>query len=194
MFLSGGLDSERSGSADDENPARTDRDFFRRLRRAAVTVNCRFARTVAAHIQVETSRGDRRRGRIFLAHSRKLIWHEDEPIAWPSSVSLYFVAKLARESVVVVLTGEGSDETLAGYTRYAFTLKNAALDRVYRGVVPSAVRRGLRNVVATSSLLGATLRRKLEHTFSGTGRRRRGTRSISTISFPRLARTNRPAC
>ena len=25
----------------------------------------------------------------------KLIWHEDEPIAWPSSVSLYFVSKLA---------------------------------------------------------------------------------------------------
>ena len=61
-----------------------------------------------------------------------LIWHEDEPIVWPSSVSLYFVARLARERVTVVLTGEGSDETLAGYTRYAFTLKNAALDRVYR--------------------------------------------------------------
>ena len=94
-----------------------------------------------------------------------LIWHEDEPIVWPSSISLYFVAKLARERVTVVLTGEGSDETLAGYTRYAFTLKNAALDRAYRSVVPAALRRGLRNSVATSSLLGATLRRKLEHTF-----------------------------
>jgi asparagine synthase (glutamine-hydrolysing) len=67
--------------------------------------------------------------------------------------------------VTVVLTGEGADETLAGYTRYAFTLKNAALDRAYRGVVPSFLRRGLRNSVATSSLLGATMRRKLEHTF-----------------------------
>ena len=80
-------------------------------------------------------------------------------------MSLYFVAKLARERVTVVLTGEGSDETLAGYTRYAFTLKNAALDRMYRSVVPGALRGGLRNAVATSSLLGATLRRKLEHTF-----------------------------
>jgi len=96
-----------------------------------------------------------------------LIWHEDEPIVWPSSVSLYFVARLARERVTVVLTGEGSDETLAGYTRYAFTLKNAAWDRAYRGIVPAAVRRGLRNSVASSSLLGATLRRKLEHTFLG---------------------------
>ena len=94
-----------------------------------------------------------------------MIWHEDEPIVWPSSVSLYFVARLARERVTVVLTGEGADETLAGYTRYAFTLKNAAMDRAYRSVVPGFLRRGLRSTVATSSLLGATLRRKLEHTF-----------------------------
>jgi len=96
-----------------------------------------------------------------------LIWHEDEPIVWPSSISLYFVARLARERVTVVLTGEGADETLAGYTRYAFTLKNAALDRVYRSMVPGILRRGLRNTVSNSSLLGATLRRKLEHTFLG---------------------------
>ena len=123
-----------------------------------------FARTVSDHIhsrhhEVLVSEQD------FFAALPHLIWHEDEPIVWPSSVSLYFVARLARERVTVVLTGEGADETLAGYTRYAFTLKNAAMDRAYRSVVPSFVRRGLRNTVATSSLLGATLRRKLEHTF-----------------------------
>jgi asparagine synthase (glutamine-hydrolysing) len=123
-----------------------------------------FARTVSDHIksrhhEVLVSEHD------FFAALPHLIWHEDEPIAWPSSVSLYFVSRLARERVTVVLTGEGADETLAGYTRYAFTLKNAAMDRAYRSVVPNIVRRGLRNSVATSSLLGATLRRKLEHTF-----------------------------
>jgi asparagine synthase (glutamine-hydrolysing) len=101
----------------------------------------------------------------FFAALPHLIWHEDEPIVWPSSVSLYFVSRLARERVTVVLTGEGADETLAGYTRYAFTLKNAAMDRAYRTMVPNILRRGLRNTVANSSLLGATLRRKLEHTF-----------------------------
>ena len=48
----------------------------------------------------------------------RLIWHEDEPITWPSSVSLYFVSKLAAEHVKVVLTGEGSDEMFGGYARY----------------------------------------------------------------------------
>src|ERR1700687_5950009 len=123
-----------------------------------------FARMVSDHIQsrhyeVLVSEQD------FFAALPHLIWHEDEPIVWPSSISLYFVARLARERVTVVVTGEGADETLAGYTRYAFTLKNAAMDRAYRSVVPNIVRRGLRNSVATSSLLGATLRRKLEHTF-----------------------------
>ena len=123
-----------------------------------------FARMVSEHIhsrhhEVLVSEQD------FFASLPHLIWHEDEPIVWPSSVSLYFVARLARERVTVVLTGEGADETLAGYTRYAFTLKNAAMDRAYRSLVPGFLRRGLRNSVATSSLLGATLRRKLEHTF-----------------------------
>jgi asparagine synthase (glutamine-hydrolysing) len=123
-----------------------------------------FARTVSDHIgskhhEVFVSEQD------FFGALPHLIWHEDEPITWPSSISLYFVARLARERVTVVLTGEGADETLAGYTRYAFTLKNAAMDRAYRSVVPGFVRSGLRSSVATSSLLGATLRRKLEHTF-----------------------------
>jgi asparagine synthase (glutamine-hydrolysing) len=123
-----------------------------------------FARAVSKHIQSthhEVLVGEE----DFFGALPHLIWHEDEPIAWPSSVSLYFVARLARERVTVVLTGEGADETLAGYSRYAFTLKNASMDRTYRSAVPSFLRRALRNQVATSSLLSAKLRRKLEHTF-----------------------------
>src|SRR6266478_6068285 len=163
VFLSGGLDSSAVAA------------LMTKIRREPIETfsvgygeqaysELPFARMVSDHIksqhrEVLVSEQD------FFSALPHLIWHEDEPIVWPSSVSLYFVAKLARERVTVVLTGEGSDETLAGYMRYAFTLKNAALDRAYRSVVPSAVRRGLRNAVATSSLLGATARRKLEHTF-----------------------------
>ena len=97
----------------------------------------------------------------------KLIWHEDEPVVWPSSVSLYFVARLARERVTVVLTGEGSDETLGGYTRYAFTLKNQAWDKIYRSLTPSFLRSGVRETIARSPLISGRLRRKLAHTFLG---------------------------
>lgn len=163
VFLSGGVDSSAVAA------------LMTKLRREPVETfsvgyteqsysELPFARTVSDHIhshhhEVLVSESD------FFGALPHLIWHEDEPIVWPSSVSLYFVARLARESVTVVLTGEGADETLAGYTRYAFTLKNAAMDRGYRSVIPSIVRRGLRNSIANSSLLGSTLRRKLEHTF-----------------------------
>jgi asparagine synthase (glutamine-hydrolysing) len=165
MFLSGGLDSSAVAA------------LMTKIRREPIETfsvgyserqysELEYARVVAEHIksqhrEVLVSEQD------FFGALPHLIWHEDEPIVWPSSVSLYFVARLARERVVVVLTGEGSDETLAGYTRYAFTLKNTAMDRAYRSVVPRGLRRTLRNSVATSSLLGATLRRKLEHTFIG---------------------------
>ena len=125
-----------------------------------------YARTVAKHLnsihhEVLVSESD------FFDSLPHLIWHEDEPVVWPSSVSLYFVARLARERVIVVLTGEGSDETLGGYTRYAFTLKNKRWDEVYRSIAPGFVRSGIRNLIAKSPLLGATLRRKIGHTFLG---------------------------
>src|SRR5205085_2036871 len=98
----------------------------------------------------------------------RLIWHEDEPITWPSSVSLYFVSKLAREHVTVVLTGEGSDEMFGGYARYRHYAMNERYLRLY-GVLPSAVRALVRKRVATTPLLSAALRRKLQHTFVGRG-------------------------
>jgi len=124
-----------------------------------------YARQVAQHIgsrhhEVQLSREE------FFDSLPKLIWHEDEPIVWPSSVSLYFVAKLAKERVTVVLTGEGSDETLAGYTRYAWTLMNARMDNVYRAVTPNFLRHWVRRGI-DSGPLGATLHRKLSHTFLG---------------------------
>lgn len=163
VFLSGGLDSSAVAALMTKIRREPIETFSVGYSEQAYS-ELPFARIVADHIksqhrEVLVSEKD------FFESLPHLIWHEDEPIVWPSSVSLYFVAKLARERVTVVLTGEGSDETLAGYTRYAFTLQNAALDRMYRSVVPGSMRRGLRNAVATSSLLGATLRRKLEHTF-----------------------------
>lgn len=46
------------------------------------------------------------------------IWHQDEPMTDPATIALYYVSKLASETVTVVLTGEGSDELFAGYERY----------------------------------------------------------------------------
>ncbi|HEY1341697.1 MAG TPA: asparagine synthase (glutamine-hydrolyzing) [Bryobacteraceae bacterium] len=97
-----------------------------------------------------------------------LVWHEDEPITWPSSVSLYFVSRLASEQVKVVLTGEGSDEMFAGYSRYRFYEINQAGLRYYK-LLPGALRRALRSGVEDSRLLSGAIRRKLQHSFVGRG-------------------------
>jgi len=68
------------------------------------------------------------------------VWHEDEPIAHPSSVALNFVSRLAAERVKVVLTGEGSDETLAGYGRYRKTILNMRLGGAYQAATPAPIR------------------------------------------------------
>ena len=93
-----------------------------------------------------------------------LIYHEDEPISWPSSVSLYFVSRLAAEHVKVVLTGEGSDELFAGYERYRWNQLNLRAASLY-GFVPASLRSALRDFLSSSPLLRADLRRRLSHTF-----------------------------
>ena len=48
-------------------------------------------------------------------------YHMDMPQSNPSCVPLWFLAKLAREQVTVVLSGEGADEIFAGYEWYDVT-------------------------------------------------------------------------
>jgi asparagine synthase (glutamine-hydrolysing) len=76
----------------------------------------------------------------FFGALPRLIWHEDEPIAHPSSVPLHFVSALARRHVKVVLTGEGSDELLAGYGKYPRALLNWNAAGLYERWIPPAVR------------------------------------------------------
>lgn len=65
----------------------------------------------------------------------KLVWHYSEPFADASAVPSYYVSKMAREHVTVALTGDGGDESFAGYDRY----KAARLARYYCAL-PSALR------------------------------------------------------
>ncbi|MHB8544927.1 MAG: asparagine synthase (glutamine-hydrolyzing), partial [Leptospirales bacterium] len=47
-----------------------------------------------------------------------LVRYRDAPVSEPSDIPIYLLAKEARRSVKMVLTGEGSDEFLGGYPKH----------------------------------------------------------------------------
>ncbi len=164
VFLSGGLDSSAVAALASKSRQEPVQTFSVGYAEQAYS-ELPYAKIVSDHIgsrhqEILVTR------RQFFDTLPDVIWHEDEPVCWPSSIALYHLAKLSRDYVTVVLTGEGSDETLAGYTRYPWTVWNARMDAVYRSIIPSGMRALVRDQIQ-SEKLGATLRRKLEHTCLG---------------------------
>jgi asparagine synthase (glutamine-hydrolysing) len=115
IFLSGGLDSSAVAAA--VNQVHTGRldTFSVSFRSGGEFSELPYARQVAGllgtnHHEIEIDREE------FAAFLPEFVWYSDEPLADPASIPLYYVSRLARERVKVVLSGEGSDEVLAGYT------------------------------------------------------------------------------
>lgn len=162
VFLSGGLDS--SSIAAEMARARKDRIQTFSVGYAENRYSeLPYAQAMAKHIgsehhEVIIGPDD------FLSSLPKLIWHEDEPIVWPSSVALYYVSRCASEKVKVVLTGEGGDEILAGYLKYRLTMWNLRGGPIYRRLVPQTIQQLIRKSL-TLKLLPDTLLRKLRHSF-----------------------------
>ncbi len=166
VFLSGGVDSSAIAAMTKRlggGPVKTFSVGYAEERYSELGRAAQAASAIGTdHYETRLSRED------FFEALPRLIWHEDEPIAWPSSVSLYFVSKLAAKHVKVVLTGEGSDELFGGYERYRWHLFNSRAASRYNRA-PAALRRSVQRALETSSLLSADVRRKLRHTFVGRG-------------------------
>lgn len=73
----------------------------------------------------------------------RIMWYLDDPVADPSLVPLYFVAREARKHVKVVLSGEGADELFGGYTIYKEPLSLAPFEKL-----PSPLLKGLNHLGA----------------------------------------------
>ena len=130
VFLSGGIDSSAIAAMTARMIDRPVQTFSVAFKERAFN-EIAYARQVAQAIGADSHEiviDDR----DFFGALPTLLWHEDEPIAHPSSVPLYFVSKLAREHVTVVLTGEGSDELLAGYGKYPRMVWNWRAGTIYQ--------------------------------------------------------------
>jgi asparagine synthase (glutamine-hydrolysing) len=139
VFLSGGVDSSAVVALMHEMGIRDIRTFTVAYDFGPAYDETRWSRMVARkfntiHREIFVS------PEAFQELIPHLVWHMDEPVTESAAISLYFVSKLAREDVVVVLSGEGSDEVFGGYPIYKYM---ALLERYRR--LPGALRRGVIN-------------------------------------------------
>lgn len=159
VFLSGGVDSSANVALMSElmdRPVDTftvgfrDHEYLNELesaRRIAKTYNTNHHEVII---------GDKE----FNDFLPELVFHQDEPIADPVCVPLYYVSKLAKDSgTTVVQVGEGADEIFSGYENYVRNL------RLYEGFwryaerAPAPVRRAASGAVRQA--LKATGKKKL---------------------------------
>ena len=160
MFLSGGIDSSAICAVMSELVSEPIKTFSVGFKEREAN-EFEYARIVADKFKTEhheiTITPEQ-----FFDELPNMIYHEDEPLGFDSSIPLYFVSRLAQKHVKVVLTGEGSDEILGGYGRYQKTLALLNYGEKYQSLTPKFLRQAVKSGVAT---LPDSLNRKLQRTF-----------------------------
>ena len=100
----------------------------------------------------------------FVDFLPKYVAHMEEPVCEPPAVALYYVSKLAREFVKVLISGEGGDEAFGGYPNYRsmpwleraksiFPAANGVLSKIAKG---ASSFRGLGNLRKYVPLFGTS--------------------------------------
>src|SRR5438552_9644710 len=141
VFLSGGVDSSANVALMSELMTRPVRTFTVGFHDCEELNELESARAISKrfgtdHHEVMIGREEMQR---FLP---ELVFHQDEPIADPVCVPLYYLSKLARDTgTIVVQVGEGSDELFGGYDWFRMYLQIE--ERFWRHAerAPLAVRR-----------------------------------------------------
>jgi asparagine synthase (glutamine-hydrolysing) len=125
VFLSGGIDSSTNAalfSEGDGQPVRTfsigyDKEY------ESYPSELPYARRIAHEVGADHHELLLRESDL-LESLPKIIRHQDEPLADPVCMPVYFVSKLARDNgVIVCQVGEGSDELFWGYKYWRDSLR-----------------------------------------------------------------------
>ena len=165
VFLSGGIDSSTNAALFSEREDRPVKTFS--IGYEGEYQSCRnelqFARKMACLVGAEHYE------RILVQEDLldflpRMVYLQDEPIADPVCVPIYYVSQLARESgVIVCQVGEGSDELFWGYPSWKIKLQLQSLDDL---PLPRLLKRlalaGLRILGQDQSLPYELLRRGAE--------------------------------
>jgi asparagine synthase (glutamine-hydrolysing) len=131
VFLSGGIDSSTNVALMAEMMDRPVETFSIGFKEEAQYNEFGFARQVAErfhtnHHETQIGMSD------LLDFLPQLIYHQDEPIADPVCIPVYYVSKLAKDNgVTVCQVGEGSDELFCGYPHWSYMLELERKRRLY---------------------------------------------------------------
>jgi asparagine synthase (glutamine-hydrolysing) len=117
FLLSGGVDSTAMLSLASQKTDRPISSYTVGFANSGVADERPFARLAAEkygseHHEISIS------SKEFADFLPKYVWHMEEPVCEPPAVALYYVSKLARNYVKVLISGEGGDEAFAGYPNY----------------------------------------------------------------------------
>jgi asparagine synthase (glutamine-hydrolysing) len=135
MWLSGGLDSS------------TVLHYAARLRAGGMKTfsitfrgksfdESRFIKSVSEHYGTEHTEFDLNEGADLADVIGEMAYYSDEPSADAGAVPVWYLAKMSKKDVTVVLSGEGSDELFGGYLTY-----KADRYKRFLGGVPSPLTR-----------------------------------------------------
>ncbi len=146
VFLSGGVDSSANVALMSEQMTRPVDTFTVGFHDAEYLNELESARRIAKQFQTNHHEViiSEKEMQDFLPG---LVFHQDEPIADPVCVPLYYVSKLARDSgTIVIQVGEGSDEIFSGYENYVRHLR--IYENFWRHAenLPLALRRTVANI------------------------------------------------
>lgn len=72
----------------------------------------------------------------ILSDLEKIVWHLDEPISNATTIPMFVLARYAKDSVAVTLSGDGGDELFGGYKRYQYS----RIASKYQSLVPKVAR------------------------------------------------------
>ena len=129
-FLSGGIDSSAIVGLMARHSSHAVKTFSVGFDESAYS-ELRHARTIAElfgteHHELVVSQAH------LLEHLPALTRFRDAPVAEPSDIPIYLLAREARRTVKMVLTGEGSDEVLGGYPKHVYEHYAAPYQRLPR--------------------------------------------------------------